>query len=174
MSDGEGDARGGAINVWNSLLAVENSTFSGNVAEGPTFGSGGGAIAVNFSASVTLTHVTITGNQAEGRARGGGIAGPSFETFARGKQSFVPITVANSIVAGNQSEKAAVVLNGKRLNVKRGKRLTAIIDLRGLTKDRYRVKITLHLEGGGKVSGVRRYWTCTPAIRWTRPPQGLK
>jgi hypothetical protein len=313
VGDGESDARGGAINIWRGMLAVENSTFSGNRVDGPTFFSGGGAIAVNEGASATLTHVTIAGNLAEDRARGGGIAGPFFDSF--GKQSFVPVTVSNSIVAGNTSEvieeeafsaqavrtddcdfqvgtgggnleggttcgfrdasdkqnadpklaalaanggptrthalaadspavnmavagrclatdqrsiprvaaacdsgayelvpastqpiqqpaaggalgeqassclserrfkirlrvprgeevrKATVVLNGEKIKVKRGKRLTAIIDLRGLTKKRYKVKITLHLKGGEKVTGVRRYWTCTPAIRWTKPPK---
>jgi hypothetical protein len=315
VSDGEGSARGGAINIWDGVLTVENSTFSGNRVNGPSSSSGGGAIAVGNGAAATLTHVTITGNLAEDRAVGGGIAGPRFETvgFAKGL-SFVPVMVSNSIVAGNTSEepegdfavaamqtddcdlsvgtnggnleggttcgfrdardkqnadpklaalaanggptrthalaadspavnmavagrclasdqrsiprvaaacdsgayelvpagtqptqqpaaggalgeqassclsvrrfkirlrvprgeevrKATVVLNGERIRVKRGKRLTAIIDLRGLTKKRYKVKITLHLKGGGKVSGVRRYWTCTPAIRWTKPPK---
>ena len=311
VSDGEGIARGGAINVWRGGLTVENSTFSGNFVSGPSFGSGGGAIAVNGSAATTLTHVTITGNRAEGGARGGGIAGPRFEGI--GAASFVPVTVVNSIVAGNTSDvsederaaaavraddcdfpvgtlggnlegsetcgfrgagdkqntdpklaalaanggptkthalaadspavnmagaakcvatdqrgmprvasacdsgayelvpsgtqpsapaggalgeqasseclsdrrfkirlrvprgeevrKAIVKVNGKRVKVKRGKRLTAIVDLRGLTKERYKVSITLRLKGGGKVTGVRRYWTCTPAIRWTKPPK---
>ena len=310
VSDGEGTARGGAINVERGTLAVENSTFSGNFASGPSFGSGGGAIAVSGSGSTTLTHVTITGNRAENGARGGGIAGPRFDGISA--QSFVPVTVVNSIVAGNTSDvieeeraaaavraddcdfsvgtlggnlegnttcgfrdasdkqntdpklaalaanggptrthalaadspavnmavagkclatdqrgmprtaaacdsgayelvppntqpsapaggalgeqaqsclserrfkirlrvprgeevrKAIVKVNGKRVKVKRGKRLTAIVDLRGLTKERYKVHITLRLKGGGKVTGVRRYWTCTPAIRWTKPPK---
>lgn len=315
VGDGEGDARGGAINIWNGTLTVENSTFSGNRVNGPSFGSGGGAIAVDYGALATLTHVTITGNLAEGRARGGGIAGPRYEAIGLAKAlSIVPVMVTNSIVAGNTSEqpeeasaiaavrtddcdlpvgtnggnleggvtcgfrdasdkqnadpklaalaanggptrthalaadspavnmavagrclatdqrsiprvaaacdsgayelvppstqpiqqpsaggvlgeqassclserrfkirlrvprgeevrKAIVKVNGKRVKVKRGKRLTAIVDLRGLTKKRYKVNITLHLKGGEKVSGVRRYWTCTPAIRWTKPPK---
>jgi polymorphic membrane protein len=72
---------------------------------------------------------------------------------------------------GEEVSKAIVKVNGKRVKVKRGKRLTAIVDLRGLEKKRYKVSITLRLKGGGKVSGVRRYWTCTPAIRWTKPPK---
>ena len=72
---------------------------------------------------------------------------------------------------GEEVRKAIVKVNGKRVKVKRGKRLTAIVDLRGLTKERYKVNITLRLKGGGKVTGVRRYWTCTPAIRWTKPPK---
>ena len=72
---------------------------------------------------------------------------------------------------GEEVRKAIVKVNGKRVKVKRGKRLTAVVDLRGLTKERYKVNITLRLKGGGKVTGVRRYWTCTPAIRWTKPPK---
>jgi hypothetical protein len=72
---------------------------------------------------------------------------------------------------GEEVRKAIVKVNGKRVKVKRGKRLTAIVDLRGLTKERYKVNITLRLKDGGKVTGVRRYWTCTPAIRWTKPPR---
>jgi len=72
---------------------------------------------------------------------------------------------------GEEVRKAIVKVNGKRVKVKRGKRLTAVVDLRGLTKERYKVNITLRLKGGGKVTGVRRYWTCTPAISWTKPPK---
>jgi hypothetical protein len=72
---------------------------------------------------------------------------------------------------GEEVRRAIVLVNGNPVSVNRGKRLTAVVDLRGLQKARYKVKITLHLKGGGKVSGVRRYWTCTPAIRWKNPPK---
>jgi hypothetical protein len=72
---------------------------------------------------------------------------------------------------GEKVRKAIVKVNGKKVEVRRGKRLTAIVDLRGLPKKRYRVEIKLRLKGGKTVSGVRRYWTCTPAIRWTKPPK---
>ena len=75
---------------------------------------------------------------------------------------------------GEEVRKATVELNGEKVRVKRGKRLTAIIDLRGLTKKRYKVKITLHLKGGDKVSGVRRYWTCTPGNPLDEAAEGLK
>ena len=105
IGDGESSARGGAINIWDGMLTVENSTFSGNVAQGQRSGSGGGAIAVGNGASATLTHVTITGNRAEFGAVGGGIAGPLFDVVGSAKAlSFVPVTVANSIVAGNTSQ----------------------------------------------------------------------
>jgi hypothetical protein len=72
---------------------------------------------------------------------------------------------------GEHVRSAAVFLNGKRVAVRRGRRLTATIDLRGLPLARYRVRIVLKLDNGRKVTGVRRYWTCTPAIHHTRPPR---
>ena len=67
---------------------VENSTFSGNSAAGPSFGSGGGAIAVNGSASTTLTHVTITGNTP--RARPAAAASPGRGSTASGRSRSCP------------------------------------------------------------------------------------
>jgi hypothetical protein len=72
---------------------------------------------------------------------------------------------------GEHVRSAAVFLNGKRVTVRRGRRLTATIDLRGLPLARYRVRIVLKLDNGRKMTGVRRYWTCTPAIHHTRPPR---
>ena len=99
---GEGFGRGGAIRLEGGSLTVENSTFTENVAVGNSFSSGGGAIAVDRG-QATLTHVTIASNRAEGGARGGGIRGPVFQVDVRA-QSFVPVTVTNSIVAQNTSE----------------------------------------------------------------------
>jgi hypothetical protein len=72
---------------------------------------------------------------------------------------------------GEHVRSATVFVNGEKVAVRRGKRLTATVNLRGLTKDRYKVRIVLKLADGSKVTGVRRYWTCTPAIHHTRPPK---
>ena len=72
---------------------------------------------------------------------------------------------------GERVRSAAVFVNGKKVAVRRGKRLTATVDLRGLPLSRYRVRIVLKLANGRTITGVRRYWTCTPAIRHTRPPK---
>ena len=55
---------------------------------------------------------------------------------------------------------AVVVLNGKTLKRIAGKRLGSVVDLRGLPKGRFTVKITLRLQSGSTVTGARTYRTC--------------
>jgi hypothetical protein len=125
-----------------------------------------------------------------------GIARPQFGACDSGAYELAPVSVQPSPVVtpapvaaqrsclsvrkfrirlrvpkGERVRSAAVFVNGKKVAVRRGKRLTATVDLRGLTLDRYRVRIVLKLENGRTITGVRRYWTCTPAIRHTRPPK---
>ncbi len=51
-------------------------------------------------------------------------------------------------------------VNGKRTKVMRGVRDTATVDLRGLPKGRFKVRITVTLADGRKVSSTRKYRTC--------------
>ena len=73
-----GGAGGGAISnggppTVTVTLTIINSTVAGNAAEGPVFGSSGGAIA--NSRTLTLTNSTVAGNSVSGRSpQGGGIA----------------------------------------------------------------------------------------------------
>jgi hypothetical protein len=46
-----------------------------------------------------------------------------------------------------------------------GRRLTAPIDLKGLPKGRFTVRITAVATDGRKVTGTRRYRTCTRKVR---------
>jgi hypothetical protein len=71
---------------------------------------------------------------------------------------------------GQKVVKATVIVNGKRVKVLRGKRLTSRVDLRGLPKGRFSVRITLKLANGKTISGVRRYYTCRPG-RPSGPPE---
>jgi hypothetical protein len=57
---------------------------------------------------------------------------------------------------------AAVAVNGKRVAVRKGKRLTAPVDLRGLPKGRFTVRISALTSDGRAISGTRRYRTCAP------------
>ncbi len=57
---------------------------------------------------------------------------------------------------------AQVKVNGKRVKVRRGDRLTARVDLRGRPKQRVRVRIRLTTTAGDVLSGQREYQTCTP------------
>ena len=71
---------------------------------------------------------------------------------------------------GQKVVKATVIVNGKRVKVLRGKRLTSRVDLRGLPKGRFSVRIKLELANGKTISGVRRYYTCRPGRRSGPPP----
>lgn len=69
------------------------------------------------------------------------------------------------VPAGVTATSATVLVNGKRASVVRGKRLTAPIDLRGLPKGRFSVKVTLKTSDGRSVADTRRYRTCAPKKR---------
>lgn len=58
--------------------------------------------------------------------------------------------------------RATVSVNGKTVRVLRGSRLTAPVSLSGLPKGRYSITITATTKSGRKLTGVRRYRTCTP------------
>ena len=66
---------------------------------------------------------------------------------------------------------ARVVLNGKKLKVVRGRRLTSAIVLKGLPKGRFKVKITVTTSTGKKLTGTRTYHTCVKKRRSKRPPK---
>jgi Tol biopolymer transport system component len=58
---------------------------------------------------------------------------------------------------------ARVIVAGKRVKAKPGKRWTARVDLRTLPKKRFKVDVTVWTKDGKRHHEVRRYWTCTPA-----------
>jgi hypothetical protein len=57
---------------------------------------------------------------------------------------------------------ARVYVNGKRVKVVRGRRLRARVDLRGLPKGRYTVRVVVVTTRGKRIVETRRYRTCTP------------
>jgi hypothetical protein len=60
---------------------------------------------------------------------------------------------------------ASVSVDGRRVATRSGKRVTAPVDLRGLPKGRFTVKIAVTLTDGRKLTSTRRYRTCTPKRR---------
>jgi Tol biopolymer transport system component len=64
---------------------------------------------------------------------------------------------------GTKIVMARVIVNGKRVKAKKGKRWTARVDLRTLPKKRFKVDVTVWTKDGKRYHEVRRYWTCTPA-----------
>ncbi len=62
---------------------------------------------------------------------------------------------------GDALESAKITLNGKALRVfRRGGRLRSIVDLRGLPRGRYKVKIVAETVRGQTIKGKRKYRTC--------------
>jgi hypothetical protein len=60
---------------------------------------------------------------------------------------------------------ARVYVNGKRVRLVRGRRLRARVNLRGLPKGRYTVRVVAVTSTGQRVTRTRRYRTCTPKRR---------
>jgi hypothetical protein len=54
----------------------------------------------------------------------------------------------------------AVDVNGRRVSVVRGSHISAPVDLRGLPKGRYVVRITVTTTAGRRLTGTRAYHTC--------------
>jgi hypothetical protein len=57
---------------------------------------------------------------------------------------------------------ATIYLNGHRVRVVTGRRLRARVDLRGVPRGRFTVRIVARTRAGRKVVSSRRYLTCTP------------
>lgn len=72
---------------------------------------------------------------------------------------------------GKHASSAVVRVNGKKVKVVRGKRLRAPVRLRGLPKGKFKVRITLRLTNGRKLSGTRTYHTCIPKLPGDGPPK---
>jgi hypothetical protein len=74
--------------------------------------------------------------------------------------------------AGAAVRRAVVRVNGKRVGVRRGRRLTAPVDLRGMPEARVKVDIRLTTVDGQVIAGRRFYHTCREEpLSPTRPPE---
>lgn len=63
---------------------------------------------------------------------------------------------------GVSAVSATVFVNGKKTLTRKGKRVTAIVTLKGLKKGRYTVKINVKYSNGRVLSYTRKFKTCTP------------
>jgi hypothetical protein len=77
---------------------------------------------------------------------------------------------------GIQIEAAIVLLNGRRIKVVKRRvfarqRHTATVNLRGLPKGTFKLKITVLTSAGDSLTGTRTYHTCTKKRRSKRPPK---
>ena len=60
---------------------------------------------------------------------------------------------------------AVVYVNGKRVRVLRGKRLRSRVNLRGLARGTYTVRVVVTTTRGQRIVRTRRYRTCVPSSR---------
>jgi hypothetical protein len=70
---------------------------------------------------------------------------------------------------GRTYASASVFLNGRQVATRTGTRVTAPINLRGLPRGRYTVRIVVVTTTGEVIRGTRRYRTCTKKRRGGRP-----
>ncbi len=111
------------------------------------------------------------------------VAGAGAPPPARPQSAAAPVTIAR-VIAGLPSTKtcvsrraftihvvvpagvhilsATILVNGRQVAVRKGAHLSAPVNLRGLPKGRYAVRIVVRLAGGKVVAETRRYRTCTP------------
>jgi hypothetical protein len=66
---------------------------------------------------------------------------------------------------GDALVSANVFVNGRRVATRSGARITAPVNLRGLPRGRYSVRITARTVLGRTITGTRRYRTCAPKRR---------
>ena len=66
---------------------------------------------------------------------------------------------------GGRIRSAKVFVDGKRVKVLRGRRLRARVNLRGLPRGRYTVRVVIRTTRGKRIVAKRRYRTCVPERR---------
>ncbi|HWI09186.1 MAG TPA: hypothetical protein VNT54_16915, partial [Solirubrobacteraceae bacterium] len=77
------------------------------------------------------------------------------------------------VAPGATVRSALVIVRGKRVAVRRGRRLTAPIDLRGAPAGVVRVRIRIRTADGRVVTGTRTYRTCRTTRNVPRDPPPL-
>jgi hypothetical protein len=94
-----------------------------------------------------------------------GSAGLVVAPSAKACMSHRSFTIHIRQVPGLTYREVTVDVNGHRVSVTRGSRISAPVDLRGLPKGRYTVKITVITTTGQHLTGTRSYRTCVPKHR---------
>jgi len=62
-----------------------------------------------------------------------------------------------------------IFVDGRRVRVLKGRRLRAMVDLRGKRVGTFKVELAVRVGAGRTLIGTRRYRTCLPASRSSRP-----
>jgi hypothetical protein len=110
------------------------------------------------------TPLTLSPVTAPPPKKAGGVAGLSFlglppSSRCLSKRSFV---IHLRAPAGQRLARVQVYVNRRLVRVLAGRRLTAPVDLRGLPRGRFEVRIVARTTGGRTLTSARHYHTCTP------------
>ena len=106
IADNRSGNGGGIANLYRSALTIEDSTIRDNSVSG-IIGADGGGIKNAEGSTTSITRCTVSGNRAEGRARGGGIFNlANFKTGPLGGILYRESSVAieNSTISHNTVE----------------------------------------------------------------------
>lgn len=127
--------------------------LAGQTIEGCGRSSGGAPVATTGTRGVGV----VSGNP--GLIASGGHAQPLACVSRR------DFRIRLRVPRGVRLREARVYVNGKRVRVLRGRRLTATVDLRGLPAGRVSVRIVGITRTGRALTETRRYRTCAPKRR---------
>jgi hypothetical protein len=176
LTTGSSHMQGRFSAVW-AAIGTHNPLPNTNAA-GEQLDNGAGLswpYSVAPGASVTFSHLTafspagVTAGQQQQAAtrpatafgRNGVLAVPSNRRCFSRRVFRIRVRKRRGLVY----EQVIVFVNRRRVAVRRGARVTAPVDLRGLPKGRFTVTITVITSAGQVIRGVRRYRTCTKKRR---------
>jgi hypothetical protein len=107
-----------------------------------------------------------SGNESSLPGTEGAIVAPSNKRCVSRRDFIIHIQQLNGLTYRS----ASVYVDGKRVDVTKGARFRARVDLRSLPKGRYTVRIAVTTTSGRQISGTRAYHTCAPKpIPYGRP-----
>ena len=89
---------------------------------------------------------------------GGTVTAPSNKRCLNGRD----LTIKVRKIRGLTYHQMIVYVNSRRDNVVTGARISAPVDVRGLVKGHYSVRITVTTTTGRRITGTRAYQTCAP------------
>ena len=100
---------------------------------------------------------------------GGGVQGTQARSCTSRRRFVITLRIEKELrrlkAKKSQVKSVRVRVAGKRARVfRRGGRWRARIDLRGLQRSRYAIRITVTLKNGDKLTGTRRHRTCRKPV----------
>jgi ABC-2 type transport system ATP-binding protein len=148
------------------VISTSDETFRGNNVAGPvTVSTSPGAPGVLSIPILTGTVASLGGASSSSSVPGGGTSASGVAACISRRHFVIHLPRARR---GQRIVRATVFVAGRRVKVVSGRRLHAAVNLTGLPKGRFRIRIVERLASGHTRTSSRRYRTCTPGHR-TKP-----